>query len=198
MTCKLSEKTVQEILELYCSDWNISDIAARTKVSYSTAYANIKANEWGFASAQEWRERYMQMQGFESLAGYQIQLAEQKGFISVQDHQTARAKEKGFESLQDYRNHWAQQQGYGSIQEYEKYRAGERQDINKELSTMLRQRLSELGQTQKWLAEQVRATQGAVSRYISGEMKPRKRLQERLCKALKLPYKTIDDLLQEK
>ena len=51
---------------------------------------------------------------------------------------------------------------------------------------------------QKWLAYELEVTEGAVSRYASGKTTPRKSLQERLFEALELPYKTIDDFLQDK
>ena len=110
-----------------------------------------------------------------------------------------------FESGAEYDAHLARQRlnpetglPFESRTEYDAHLARQRQNRreNQELGNLIQQRLTELRQTQKWLAEKLEITEGAVSRYISGKTTPRKSLQERLFNALGLPYKTLDDLLE--
>ena len=90
-------------------------------------------------------------------------------------------------------------QPFKSLTEYEVYRARQRQQqpVNQQSSDVVKQRLAELGKTQRWLAQQLEITEGAVSRYISGRTTPRRSLQERLFEVLELPYQTLDDLLED-
>ena len=110
-----------------------------------------------------------------------------------------------FKSRTEYEDYQARQrdnpetgQPFKSRTELQDYQARQRKQkpINQELSYLVQQRLTKLGQTQKWLAVQLGITTGAVSRYISGKTTPRKSLQEALFKILELPYKTLDDLLE--
>ena len=92
----------------------------------------------------------------------------------------------------------AKQRGFASRGEYEAHLAKQRQQqpINQKLSDLIKQRLAELGKSQKWLSIQLRITEGAVSRYLSGRTTPRRNLQERLFETLELPYQTLEDLVE--
>src|SRR3989344_4060434 len=92
----------------------------------------------------------------------------------------------------------ARRRGLASRNEYQEYLAKrrQRQSINQELSDLIRQRLVELGKTQKWLAEQLGIAESSVSKYIGGRTTPRKSLQERLFNALQVEYKTLNDLVE--
>ena len=109
-----------------------------------------------------------------------------------------KVKQKGFASRTEYHEHLAKQKGFASYGEYRKYQAEQRQQkkSNQKLSGMIKQSLEKLGRNQRWLAEQLRITEGAVSRYISGKTKPRKSLQDSLFRILDLQYQTLDDLVE--
>lgn len=89
-----------------------------------------------------------------------------------------RTKRRGFASYGEYREHLAKQR--------------QEQPGNQELSDLIKQRLAESGETQKWLATQLGITEGAVSRYASGRTTPKKDLQRRLFEALEVPYQTVN------
>src|SRR3989338_5359338 len=109
-----------------------------------------------------------------------------------------KARQRGFASRSEYEKDLAKQRGLASRTEYQEYLAKRRQQqsINQELSDLIRQRLVELGKTQKWLAEQLGIAESSVSKYMGGRTTPRKSLQERLFNALQVEYKTLNDLVE--
>ena len=88
---------------------------------------------------------------------------------------------------------------YESLDQYIKYRAKQRvkKPENKALSGLIKRRLKELGKNQTWLSKRMGVSREAVSRYVQGESIPHKKPLKRLYSALKVPYKTIDDLLED-
>src|SRR3989344_512754 len=109
-----------------------------------------------------------------------------------------KARQRGVASSSEYEKYLARQRGFASLNEYQEYIAKRRQQqsINQELSDLIRQRLVELGKTQKWLAEQLGIAESSVSKYMGGRTTPRKSLQERLFNALQVEYKTLNDLVE--
>lgn len=198
MPRKISDKTQQLMQRLYARGLTPAEIARRTNVSYPTAYGYTKAKERGFASPTEYENYLAGQRGFASLIEYQEDLAGQRGFASRAEYQKHLARQRGFASQAEYEDCLARQRGFASLAECQKYLAKERQQksINRELSRLIQQRLSKLEHTQRWLAEQLGITEGAVSRYISGKTTPRKSLQKRLFDALELPYQTLDDIFK--
>lgn len=57
----------------------------------------------------------------------------------------------------------------------------------------LKQRMKELGLTQKTLADKMGLTQPNVHRWVSGEVMPDKITQKKLCKVLDCPIKTANE-----
>lgn len=102
-------------------------------------------------------------------------------FGSRNDYWEYLAKQKGFESLSDYRGYLAKQR-----QEKKDY---------KRLSIVLQENLKERGR-QSWLANQVNITRQAVSLYLQGKAIPNEKLLRNIFHALNLPYKTLEDLLE--
>ncbi len=135
----------------------------------------------------------------------EIKLAMKRGFKTVdqlREHKLKqRLKQGGFSSLKDYKTYMAtKKHNYKTLGEYEKHNEQLRQQkqINQELSSLIKSSLEELGKSQTWLAKQLGVTEGAVSRYVSAKVTPRPELQLELFKTLKLPYKTLDDIVQQK
>ena len=109
-----------------------------------------------------------------------------------------KARQRGFASRSEYEKDLAKRRVLAPRNEYQEYLAKRRQQqsINQELSDLIRQRLVELGKTQKWLAEQLGIAESSVSKYMGGRTTPRKSLQERLFNALQVEYKTLNDLVE--
>jgi len=199
MPRRIPDETKQLMQELYeVEGLSVAEIAKRVNVSYSCSYNHTKIKERGFASLHKYKEHLAKEKGFASDHEYQKHLAKEKGFASLNKYQEHLAKEKGFASLNKYQEHLAKEKGFASWNTYNEHLAEKRQQqlLNQQLSGLIKQRLTELGKTQKWLAEQLGITEGPVSRYISGRTTPKKSLQEKLFRALEVPYHTLDDLLE--
>ncbi len=213
MTSKIPEETRQLIERLFTQGVLVAEIARRVHISYPTVYGYTRAKQRGFASRTKYEEHLAQQRGFASLNEYKKHQAQQRGFASLTEYEEHLVQQRGFASINEYREHlaqqrdfaslneyWehlAQQMGFASLNEYKKHQAQQRQKRpqNRELGNLVKRRLRELGKTQSWLAEQLEITEGAVSRYVSGETTPRKRRQGRFFEVLGLPYSTIDEVV---
>jgi len=111
-----------------------------------------------------------------------VHLIDELGYDSAIDYYTFIAQDKGFDSLQDYQQHCTQQR--------------QQQAINRVFSTVVRARLQELGKNPLWLAREMKVTKSMGYRYAKGTNLPRKELQRKLFKVLKLKYNSIDELLE--
>ncbi|MBS3123325.1 helix-turn-helix domain-containing protein [Candidatus Woesearchaeota archaeon] len=198
MAPKISEETVKLIEILYAQDLSPREIAQRAEVSRSTVYVHTKLKERGFLSKREYERHLAQEKGFASSGEYHSFLAQEQGFTSRTEYNGHLLLERGFTSKAEYEQYLAQQNGFLSLGDYQKKMAEKRQQrhLNKELSSLIVKRLAELGQTQKWLAEQLNLTKGTISKYINASLIPKQNLLGRLFQALEVPYKTIDDLLE--
>ncbi len=183
MPKKIPDETKQLMEELYAENLSVAEIARRTDVSYSTAYGYTKAKQRGFASRTEYKEHLAKQKGFASRTEYEEHLVKQRGFASRTEYEEHLVKQRGFASDYDYREHLAKQR--------------QQQPVNQELSHLIKDQLTKLGISQKRLAIELGITEGAISRYASGRTTPRKDLQPKLFEVLKLPYQTIDDLLED-
>jgi transcriptional regulator with XRE-family HTH domain len=103
-----------------------------------------------------------------------------------------------YQSRAAYANRFARRNGYRSYGHYLKTLARRHKQETKyqKFSALLARQLKKLNMTQTLLAEQVRCTKQAISLYAQGAVLPRPRLFRRICSALEVPYRTIDDLLQ--
>ena len=127
------------------------------------------------------------------------EIASQVGVSYSSAYGLTRAKERGFASLTEYEKHLAKKRGFESQTEYEKHLAKERQrrPENQELSKLIKTKLKEGGKNQSWLAKEMGITSQAVSLYVRGKNVPTEDLLGRLYSLLDVPYKTLDDLLED-
>jgi ribosome-binding protein aMBF1 (putative translation factor) len=103
-----------------------------------------------------------------------------------------------FKTQHEYQQHLAKERGFKSEYEYRQYLTKKKQKRleNIELSNLIKRNLKKLGKEQNWLAEKLGVTKGTVSKYASGTYIPNYERLQKLFKVLKLPYKTIDDILE--
>ena len=108
------------------------------------------------------------------------------------------AKKKGFESCSEYNKHLAKKKGFKSCAEYNEHWAKKRQKRpeNKALSGLIKRRLKELGKSQSWLSWQVDVSKQSASIYTQGKSIPNEERLEKLFSALGVPYRTLEDLLE--
>jgi transcriptional regulator with XRE-family HTH domain len=110
-----------------------------------------------------------------------------------------------FESLSQLMDYQARQRvnpetrlPFESLSQLMDYQARQRfnRPENQGLSELIQKRLKELGKNQSWLAEKMGVTKQAVSLYVKGRSTPTDDLLKRLYSSLDVPYKTLDDLLE--
>ena len=154
------------------------------------------AKKKNFKSLSEYQEHLVKKRNFRSISEYKKHLAKQRGFKSHLEYQEYLAKKKNFKSLSEYKEHLAINHGFNSFMEYERFLAKERQKrtLNKKLSKIINQQLKILDKNASWLADELGITGGTVSRYRDGKITPRKKLQPKFFKILKLPYKYLEEL----
>ncbi|MBI2151197.1 hypothetical protein HYU21_00535 [Candidatus Woesearchaeota archaeon] len=200
MPAKISEETVQLIQELYAQDLSTAEIAKIADVSKTTVYTHTKLKERGFASGTEYKLYLAQMNGFFSISESETYLVQERGFSTRTEYESNLVKTMGFASYADYKEHLAHEKGFASITEYHTYLAQERQQRpeNKSLSNLINNRLKELNKTQLWLAGELGVTPQAVCKYAKGTSLPKANILSSIFYTLKVPYKTIDDLIELK
>ena len=186
MVRRITDETKKLMAELYAQNLPVTEVARQANVSYLTAYGYTRARQSTNPETG---------QPFKSLTEYQNYLARQRTNPETGQPFKSRTESQDYQVRQSTNPETGQP--FKSLTEYQNYLARQRKQnpINQELSDLVPQRLTELEQTQRWLAAQLGITEGAVSRYISGRTTPRKSLQKRLFNALELPYQTLDDLL---
>lgn len=106
-------------------------------------------------------------------------------------------REKGFKNSTEYQEHLAQQKGFKNLTEYDKHLAQERstRKVNRKLSNLVQTKLKEMGRNQSWLAIELGVDRQMVSRYIHGRSVPIPETAQRLFSVLGLPYKNLEDLI---
>ena len=182
-------------------------------------YQEYLAIQKGFASYGEYQEHLVKQrinpetgERFASMSEHQEYLAKQKGFASKSKRAEDSVKQRTnpetgetFRTYNEYQRHLVKQrinpetgEQFASHNEYKEYLARQRQQqpINQKLSNLIKQRLIELGKTQRWLAQELGTTESSVSEYITGKSIPRQNMQKSLFETLRLPYQTLDDLLK--
>ena len=182
-------------------------------------YLIYLAKQKGFASYGEYQEHLVKQrinpetgERFASMSEHQEYLAKQKGFASKSKRAEDSVKQRTnpetgetFRTYNEYQRHLVKQrinpetgEQFASHNEYKEYLARQRQQqpINQKLSNLIKQRLIELGKTQRWLAQELGTTESSVSEYITGKSIPRQNMQKSLFETLRLPYQTLDDLLK--
>ena len=108
------------------------------------------------------------------------------------------AQRMGFESYKEYLEHQAKQRGFNSMRDYREYMDEQKQKRaeTQVLSSLIKERLTELGENQSWLAKKLNVSRQMVSLYIQGKRMPSKKRLHDLFLILDVPYQSLDDLLQ--
>lgn len=158
--------TIKLMRRLRNERFPIPEIAKRVNVSYMSAWFYTKAEERQIKSYTEYQNYLLKKRGFASRANYCSYLSRQKAACEQL------AKEKGFKSYADYSERLAE-----------------------ELSDLIQNSLIKIHKDQSWLAEQMGVTRQAVSLYVQRKSIPNQELLVKLYSALRVKYKTIDDLL---
>lgn len=144
-----------------------AEIARKIKIPHTTVYGHIKAKKAGFISASE----------------YHQYLARKNGFTSYSEYQEYLVKQRGYESLSRYQEILAENR---------------EQKVKNQISgRLIKEGLDKLGKSQRWLAERLGITEGAVSRYISGKTMPKRSIQQELIDVIGVQYKVLDDIIEE-
>jgi ribosome-binding protein aMBF1 (putative translation factor) len=169
---------------------SIKYIAKSLGVSYTSALNMTRGRERGFDNLTEYQEHLAKQRGFKNYGEYQEHLAQQKGFNSTHEYQEHLAKQRGFKNYGEYQEHLAQQKGFNSTREYQEHLAKQKgfnsyyeyqehlarersqRRENKELSSLIKSRLGEIGKNQSWLAENIGVSRQMVSNYIHGKSIP--------------------------
>src|SRR3989339_581078 len=114
---------------------------------------------------------------------------------------------KLFESLTEYNDYHSRQRTnpetgklFESLTEYNDYHVRQRtsRPENQELSDLIKKRLKELGRNQSWLAEEIEVTKQRVSQYVQGKSFPKEDVLQKLYSSLEVPYKTLEDFLDDR
>src|SRR3989339_249982 len=114
---------------------------------------------------------------------------------------------KLFESLTEYNDYHSRQRTnpetgklFESLTEYDDYHIRQRtsRPENQELSDLIKKRLKELGRNQSWLAEEIEVTKQRVSQYVQGKSFPKEDVLQKLYSSLEVPYKTLEDFLDDR
>ena len=181
MTRKISQEKIKLIERLFEENLSVKRISREEGIPYSTVYRYTRLKKRGFNSGTEY-EKYLV-----SLS-HKKQLLEKRGFRSSTEYE---------EYLIMQRINPETGKPYRSLREYKIYLARQRQlqPANQKFSSLIKQRLSELGKNPAWLARELGIKIESSSRLLNGENLPKKELQQRLFKALELPYKTLEEIL---
>src|SRR3989338_1286853 len=191
MAKRLSAEIKEKITLLYDNGngLTLSEIARKTGFSYSSIYYLTKIRQ---------RINLETGQPFISYTEYQDYLARQR---------TNPKTGKNFASRNEYGNYCIKLRtnpktgkNFASHTEYKDYLAKQRmkRPENQELSSLIRKRLRELGKNQSWLAEKIGTRRVTISNYIKGKYAPKEYLLEKLYSSLDLPYKTLDDFVEDR
>ena len=131
--------------------------------------------------------------------GYTIHdIAEILHIAPITVYGNIRAEELGLQSYYEFGKYLAKKRGFISPHAYNKHiqRKRQRRLEYQEMSRMIRSGLMGIEQNQSWLAERIGRTKQAVSLYVQAKCVPDDETFKKICSALKLPYETLDDLLQ--
>src|SRR3989338_3236752 len=214
MAKRLSAEIKEKITLLYDNGngLDISKIAQQIGVSYQAIYSltRIKQRtnpETGklFESQNEYNDYHIRQRTntetgklFESLTEYNDYHSRQR---------TNPETGKLFESLTEYDDYHIRQRTnpktrklFASRTEYNDYHERQRtsRPENQELSDLIKKRLKELGRNQSWLAEEIEVTKQRVSQYVQGKSFPKEDVLQKLYSSLEVPYKTLEDFLDDR
>ena len=173
-------------------------MSKRTELS-SNEYQKYLAQKKGYASRGEQQNALAIQRGFRSYYDYQNNLAQEKGFASSYDYQNNLAQQKGFASLHKKREYSLQERGYATLGAYQRERNQQKQlnPKNQEFSTVIKNRLKELGQKQAWLCREIGISESALSLYLSGKRTPLSEIKLKIYETLGITPLTLEDLVSD-
>ncbi len=168
---RLPDKTRRKIKKLYQQGVALLEIVRRTGASYGSVYNLTRVKERGFINSTAYRKHL--------------------------------AKQKGYATLTEYYDDLAKARGYNSYQDYVKERAEIKmqREENREIASLIRNRLREMDRSQSWFAKQLGVSGTAVSKYARGIELPGR--ENRLYKLLDIlcpddaTRKRLEDLLSD-
>ena len=187
MVRKISDKKTQLIQKLYGEGLDVAEIARIVNVSYSTAYGYTKLKQRINPETGQAFESISQLMDYQ--ARHRINPETKKAFASRSQLMDYRARQRinpetgqAFESRSQYQEHL--------------YKQGQKRLENKKLSSLIKRGLEELKKNQSWLARKMGVSRESASMYTRGKSIPNKERLERLFSALDVPYRTLEDLLE--
>src|SRR3989344_267239 len=191
MAKRLSAEIKEKITLLYDNGngLDISKIAQQIGVSYQAIYSLTRIKQ---------RTNPETGKLFESQNEYNDYLIRQR---------TNPETGKLFASQNEYNDYHIRQRTnpetgklFASRTEYNDYHERQRtsRPENQELSDLIKKRLKELGRNQSWLAEEIEVTKQRVSQYVQGKSFPKEDVLQKLYSSLEVPYKTLEDFLDDR
>jgi len=212
---KLSQETRQEIQRLYNEGLRPIEIARQTGVAYHTVYAQTRLTD-------KLRQRVNPETNkpFESKGEYEAYQARQrinpetnKPFESQTELQSYQARQrvnpetnKPFESQTELKDYQARQRinpetnkPFESLTELQSYQARQRKrrNANKKLEELITISLEVMEKSETWLAGKIGVSKAMVSLYAQGKSIPKPEVLRKLFRALRTPYKTLEDLVND-
>jgi len=102
-----------------------------------------------------------------------------------------------FDSVSEYREELARRKRFKSALRYENDLAEKRQQnpLYKRVGKLIKTGVRKKQKSQSWLAKRVGVTRQVMSSYARARTLPPNKVFRKICSALELPYKTLDDLL---
>src|SRR3989339_1380475 len=194
---RIKQRTNPETGKLFESENEYNDYLIRQRTNPETGKLFASQNEY---NDYHIRQRTNPETGklFESLTEYNDYHSRQR---------TNPETGKLFESLTEYDDYHIRQRTnpktrklFASRTEYNDYHERQRtsRPENQELSDLIKKRLKELGRNQSWLAEEIEVTKQRVSQYVQGKSFPKEDVLQKLYSSLEVPYKTLEDFLDDR
>jgi len=175
---KLSESRIKSLRKQRAKGISVIEIAKKENLTYNQVYYHTGlldlALSQGYASQREY-VNYQTRQKINPETG--------KEYASRSEYDEYLAKRRGFKSRREYREYLA------------KIKQNKKQ--NKELSDLIRKKLKKTGKDQKDLAEEIGVSRQMVSIYLQGKSIPKNDILKKLSKAIEVPYKILEDILEE-
>ncbi len=122
-----------------------------------------------------YQKTVVQKRGFKTYTEYLDWLASSKGYHASKDYNLARLRKRGLLSSSEQKTLLAAKLGMASSSEYDAHLAKLRRNRPRyvKLSRMLRSKLEELGQSQRWLSQKTGISNQLISRYFNALSYPK-------------------------
>nr|MBI4156466.1 helix-turn-helix domain-containing protein [Candidatus Woesearchaeota archaeon] len=175
---KLSESRIKSLRKQRAKGISVVEIAKKENLTYNQVYYHTGLLDLALSQ------------------GY----ASQREYVNYQIRQKINPETgKKYASRSEYDEDLAKRRGFKSKSKYQEYLAKIKQNKkqNKELSDLIREKLKKTGKDQKDLAEEIGVSRQMVSIYLQGKSIPKNDILKKLSKAIEVPYKILEDILEE-